>query len=62
MRTRPMILSGALTVETADIIDAARVDRAPIGPLTQRYPGMDVADAYAIQQLTRNSADGVRAC
>ena len=40
-----MILSGALTVEAADIIDAARVDRAPIGPLTQRYPGMDVADA-----------------
>lgn len=46
-----MSLSTAVTKEAAETLDAARIQRAPIGPLTQRYPGMDVADAYAIQQL-----------
>ena len=39
---------------------AAQHDRSPIGPLTDRYPGLDVADAYAIQQvnLSRRLCDG----
>ena len=39
---------------------AADADSAPIGQLTQRYPGMEVADAYAIQQvnLARRLASG----
>jgi len=37
--------------EAADLLAAADADVAPIGQLTQRYPGMDVADAYAIQQV-----------
>lgn len=46
-----MSLSTAVTKEAADILDVARTGRAPISPLTERYPGLDVADAYAIQQL-----------
>ena len=30
---------------------AAQRDRAPVPPLTQSYPTLDVADAYAIQQV-----------
>jgi 2-keto-4-pentenoate hydratase len=30
---------------------AAQCDRAPIAPLTVAYPGLDVAGAYAIQQV-----------
>ncbi len=37
--------------QSADLLAAADADAAPIGQLTQRYPGMDLADAYAIQQL-----------
>lgn len=46
-----MSLSTAVTKEAADILEVARTGRAPISPLTERYPGLDVADAYAIQQL-----------
>src|SRR6185312_7515675 len=37
-----------------------QVRRAPISPLVERYPGLDVADAYAIQQvnLTRRLGEG----
>lgn len=37
--------------QAADLLAAADADVTPIGQLTQRYPGMDLADAYAIQQL-----------
>jgi len=35
---------------------------APIGPLSQGYPGLDVADAYEIQRqnITRRIVDGAR--
>lgn len=35
----------------ADLLHAAQIGRAPIDPLTERYPGLDVAGAYAIQQV-----------
>ena len=35
----------------ADALWRAEVERQPIGPLTAEYPGMDVADAYAVQLL-----------
>jgi len=46
--------------EAADLLHAAHVGRAPIEPLTERYPGLDVAAAYAIQQvnLSRRLRDG----
>ena len=37
--------------EAADLLSVADVDVAPIGQLTQRYPGMELADAYTIQQV-----------
>jgi 2-keto-4-pentenoate hydratase len=37
--------------EAADLLYVAHTDRAPIGPLTERFPGLDVTDAYAIQQV-----------
>lgn len=40
--------------EAADLLSAALIGRAPIRPLTERYPGLDVADAYAIQQVNLN--------
>jgi 2-oxo-3-hexenedioate decarboxylase/2-keto-4-pentenoate hydratase len=46
-----MRLTAALAEEAAERLDTARTDRAPISPLTRRHPGMDVADAYAIQQI-----------
>lgn len=35
----------------ADLLSGADADGAPIAALTERYPQMDVADAYAIQQV-----------
>jgi 2-oxo-3-hexenedioate decarboxylase/2-keto-4-pentenoate hydratase len=35
----------------AGLLAVADADAAPIGQLTQRYPDMDLADSYAIQQL-----------
>ncbi|MEV0057489.1 2-keto-4-pentenoate hydratase [Saccharopolyspora shandongensis] len=35
----------------ADALRAAQSDRAPIDPLTERFPGIDVVDAYEIQLL-----------
>lgn len=37
--------------QAADLLDSALNRRDPITPLTERYPGLDVADAYAIQQV-----------
>lgn len=34
----------------ADLLETADARKAPIGPLTQHFSGMGVADAYAIQQ------------
>lgn len=46
--------------EAADLLHGAQTSRAPIAPLTERYPGLDVADAYAIEKvnLTRRLDDG----
>ena len=46
-----MTLTRHMIEEAADLLAAADADVAPIGQLTQRYPGLDVADAYAIQQV-----------
>jgi 2-oxo-3-hexenedioate decarboxylase/2-keto-4-pentenoate hydratase len=40
-----------MVTEAADHLDAAQADRTPIGQLTERYPGMNLALAYAIQQV-----------
>jgi 2-keto-4-pentenoate hydratase len=42
----------------ADRLRAAERDRAPIAPLTESYPGLEPADAYAIQlrNIRRRSA------
>jgi 2-keto-4-pentenoate hydratase len=37
--------------EAAELLHAAQIGRSPTGPLTARYPGLGVADAYAIQQV-----------
>ncbi|KRE27620.1 2-keto-4-pentenoate hydratase [Mycobacterium sp. Soil538] len=53
-----MTLSRDMIEQAADLLAAADADAAPIGQLTRRYPHMDVADAYAIQQV--NLAQRVR--
>lgn len=55
-----MTLGDRTIGEAADLLFAADANSAPIGPLTERYPAMDVADAYAIQQvnLTRRLRGG----
>ena len=35
----------------ADLLHAAQLDRAPIAPLTARYPALSVDNAYAIQKI-----------
>lgn len=54
------MLSAVQVAEAADFLHAAQIDRAPIDPLTVRYPSLDVADAYAIQQanLSRRLSAG----
>ncbi len=46
-----MTLTPSAIDEAAESLFVADADSAPIGQLTQRYPGMEVADAYAIQQV-----------
>lgn len=48
--------------EAARALRAAELARAPIPPLRQRYPGIDVQDAYRIQLLgiEQRLADGAR--
>jgi 2-keto-4-pentenoate hydratase len=55
-----MTLTHNVFEEAADLLHAAQTGGVPIGPLTERYPGLDVADAYAIQQvnLSRRLRDG----
>jgi 2-keto-4-pentenoate hydratase len=42
----------------ADLLHAAQMRRAPIRPLTERFPELDVASAYAIQQVNLNRRIG----
>lgn len=46
-----MTLRGRHIDEAAELLFAADADRAPIGPLTERFPAMNLADAYAVQQV-----------
>ena len=57
-----MTLAAGDVGQAAQALLTAQNDRSPIGPLTERYPGLDVADAYAIQQvnLSRRLCDGGR--
>ncbi|MBV8293160.1 MAG: 2-keto-4-pentenoate hydratase, partial [Mycobacterium sp.] len=55
-----MTLIRSVVHEAADLLYAAQSARAPISPLTERFPGLDVAGAYAIQRvnLSRRLGDG----
>ena len=55
-----MTLSTNHIDQAADLLYAAQTGRAPIGPLTERFPGLDVTGAYAIQRvnLSRRLRDG----
>ena len=46
----------------AALLRAAERERAPIAPLTESFPGIDVTDAYEIQltNIRRRLADGAR--
>jgi 2-oxo-3-hexenedioate decarboxylase/2-keto-4-pentenoate hydratase len=46
-----MTLRDRLVDEAADLLFTADAGRAPIAPLTERFPVMDLADAYAVQQV-----------
>ena len=56
-----MTLTHSMTDEAAELLYAAQEGRAPIDPLSQRFPGLNVADAYAIQQvsLSRRLGEGL---
>lgn len=45
------MLTDAERRDAADALAAAERDRAPIPPLTDTWPGIDVEDAYAVQRL-----------
>ena len=55
-----MKLTHSMTDQAAELLYAAQEGRAPIDPLSQRFPGLNVADAYAIQQvnLSRRLVEG----
>lgn len=55
-----MTLTDSGIRHAAELLAIADADSAPVGQLTERYPGMDVADAYAIQRvnLARRLAAG----
>src|ERR1700730_14977806 len=46
---RPM--TGVNINRAAELLYEAHEARAPISPITERYPGMDLAAAYAVQQV-----------
>ncbi|CAN3126679.1 2-keto-4-pentenoate hydratase [Mycobacterium sp. smrl_JER01] len=46
-----MTMARELIEHAADLLDTAATGVAPIEQLTRRYPEMDIADAYAIQQV-----------
>ncbi|GIH71353.1 2-keto-4-pentenoate hydratase [Sphaerimonospora thailandensis] len=54
------MLEEALRAEAAERLWAAERDRAPIEPLTESFPGIDVVDAYEIQlvNIRRRLAGG----
>jgi 2-keto-4-pentenoate hydratase len=49
-----MTLLDNVIQDGADLLHAAQIRRAPIRPLTERFPELDVASAYAIQQVNLN--------
>jgi 2-keto-4-pentenoate hydratase len=55
-----MTLLDNVIQDGADLLHAAQIRRAPIRPLTERFPELDVASAYAIQRvnLARRLRDG----
>lgn len=55
-----MTLTHRVVRQAADLLYAAQSGRAPIDPLTERFPDLDVEGAYAIQQvnLSRRLRDG----
>lgn len=55
-----MTLTRRAVDQAAELLYNAQARRAPIAPLTERYPGLDVPAAYAVQQvnLTRRLGDG----
>jgi 2-keto-4-pentenoate hydratase len=55
-----MTLTHNVVQEAADLLYAAQTGRSPISPLTERFPGLNVANAYAIQRvnLSRRLRDG----
>ncbi|GAA5050577.1 2-keto-4-pentenoate hydratase [Thermocatellispora tengchongensis] len=56
------MLDGAQRASAAERLWAAERDRAPIEPLTEAYPDIDVVDAYEIQlvNIRRRLAAGAR--
>jgi 2-oxo-3-hexenedioate decarboxylase/2-keto-4-pentenoate hydratase len=46
-----MTLTPTLIDDAAELLFDADMRRAPVGPLTERFPAMDLADAYAVQQV-----------
>ena len=43
------MLDSTQRATAAELLWAAERDLAPIGPLTETFPGIDVVDAYEIQ-------------
>jgi 2-keto-4-pentenoate hydratase len=56
------MLDSTQRATAADLLWAAERDLAPIGPLTETFPGIDVVDAYEIQlaNIRRKLAAGQR--
>jgi 2-keto-4-pentenoate hydratase len=56
------MLDTAQRSTAAGLLWAAERDRAPIGPLTEAFPGIDIVDAYEIQliNIRRKLAAGAR--
>jgi 2-keto-4-pentenoate hydratase len=56
------MLDTAQRSAAAGLLWAAERDRAPIGPLTETFPGIDVVDAYEVQliNIRRRLAAGAR--
>jgi 2-keto-4-pentenoate hydratase len=55
-----MTFTEAAVQDAADELYAAQAECAPIGPVSERFPGLDVDGAYAIQRvnLSRRLGDG----
>jgi 2-keto-4-pentenoate hydratase len=56
------MLDGTQRASAAELLWAAERDLAPISPLTETFPGIDVVDAYEIQliNIRRQTAAGAR--